>query len=370
MRIIVFIATIDFLLTLTTYAYLRSVFGWAKGWAFALVYVLLSINIAVNYLLPDTLPLPVLQAEAYLSGLWLGILYYIWLVAVLHTLLKAVGYFCGWQISHITVATAMLGVCGILCLWGMWNAFHPCVRNEEIVTDKLAQDKNLKIAMVSDVHLGRVLSRSFAERVVALLNSVHPDMVVVAGDLLNEKIGDVEKAGALEPFGKVQAPLGIYMAMGNHDYFDNPGKWWLLLKLQGINVLHGASKVVADGTVKVTGLVDFSHDRGSDGLKRLAAENEKFYSIVIDHQPRRFAAAEAAGYDLYLAGHTHTGQMFPNRLVTGMMYELDYGRREFGKMTGIVSCGIGFWGPPIRTGTLPEIVVIDIKGNKILTGKK
>ena len=73
-------------------------------------------------------------------------------------------------------------------------------------------------------------------------------------------------------------------------------------------------------------------------------------------------AAAEAGYDMYLAGHTHTGQMFPNRLVTQRMYKLDYGLARFGDLTAIVSNGYGFWGPPVRTELKPEIVVINLQG--------
>jgi predicted MPP superfamily phosphohydrolase len=72
-------------------------------------------------------------------------------------------------------------------------------------------------------------------------------------------------------------------------------------------------------------------------------------------------AACSAGYDLYVAGHTHTGQLFPNRLVTKKMYKLDYGRKEFGNLTAITSNGYGFWGVPVRTEVAPELVVINLK---------
>jgi predicted MPP superfamily phosphohydrolase len=90
-------------------------------------------------------------------------------------------------------------------------------------------------------------------------------------------------------------------------------------------------------------------------LQALSVDNDKYYSILIDHQPRRMDAAAEAGYDMYLAGHTHTGQMFPNRLVTQRMYKLDYGLARFGDLTAVVSNGYGFWGPPVRTELKPEI---------------
>ena len=102
-------------------------------------------------------------------------------------------------------------------------------------------------------------------------------------------------------------------------------------------------------------------DKSIASLEKLSADNANYYNIVIDHQPRKMEAASSAGYDLYVAGHTHTGQLFPNRLITKKMYRLDYGRKEFGNLTAITSNGYGFWGVPVRTEVAPELVVINLK---------
>ena len=82
----------------------------------------------------------------------------------------------------------------------------------------------------------------------------------------------------------------------------------------------------------------------------------------MDHQPRRINEAAKNNYDLYLAGHTHTGQLLPNRQITKRMYALDYGRSKFNKMEAITSNGYGFWGPPVRTEVAPEMIIINLKG--------
>lgn len=362
MKILMFISTVVILLTVLTYVYYRLVFKFARSWGFFFLYILLSINVIVSRILPDMMPLQLLRAEGYLSGLWLAVLFYSLLIAVIHLILYCMAKLFGLRLPNEQISLGMLGCCFIFCLWGAWCAFHPDIRYERLQTEKLAVGTKVKVGLVSDIHLGRVLVRGYSWDLVDLLNSQNPDVVIIAGDMLDEKISYVKRANSLEPFSHLNAPLGVYMVMGNHDYIDDPVLWQKMLKRIKINVLHGKSVALINGTLKITGLVDFSRDGGTEALRQLSAGNEEFYSILVDHQPRRFEAAEEEGYDLYLAGHSHTGQLWPNRVFTKFMYDLDYGRVKYGRMTAIVSSGIGFWGPPIRSSVSPEIVIIEING--------
>lgn len=364
MKFFLFFSIIDILLTVLTYAYLRKVFSWCRGWKFLIVYLLLSINIVACRLLSESLPLCILHWSAYIGGLWLGIIYYIFLVALLHTVLYIIfHYIFKIRLPHKKVAGVLGLIFGGLIIYGLWAAGHPVVRYEKIFTDKLTQENRIRLGMVCDVHLGRILKQEHAQKTVALLNGEKPQMVLICGDMVDEKISYVLRTNSLAEFGKLQAPLGVYLVFGNHDYLDDAEKLQKLLAEQGIKVLQDENIFLDDVKIKITGLKDFSRSFGSGNLPFLAMNNEKFYSILLDHQPRRFLEAQKAGYDVYLAGHTHTGQIFPNRFITKSLFVLDYGRKEFGKMTGIVSCGIGFWGVPLRSLIRPEIVIIDVYGN-------
>ena len=109
------------------------------------------------------------------------------------------------------------------------------------------------------------------------------------------------------------------------------------------------SAVLPQG-IKLTGLRDYSRDRGTEALERLAEGNADYFSVLIDHQPRRLFEAAKAGYDLSVSGHTHAGQVWPFRYITQSMYLLDYGMTYVDGMAAIVSNGNGFWGPPVRMG--------------------
>lgn len=364
MRFLVFMVIVDLLLTIATIIYYRRIFRDFRGVFFTSLYLFLSVNIILSAILPDAYPLELLRLETYFSGLWLGILFYSFLIASLHLVIYGISWWLGIYLPHKKITLVMMLFFGVIYIFGCWNAFRPVVRFENIVTNKLDTGTQLRIALVSDVHLGRLLGRDFAKDLVTLINRQNPDVVIIAGDLMDRKISQVVKGNSLEPFNKVEAHYGTYMVFGNHDYLDNITKWQRIMKLNKIKTLLGRTITIMDGKVKIAGLVDFSRDGGMEGLRQLAVGNDDFFSILVDHQPKRIPAAEEEGYDLYLAGHTHTGQIFPNRLFTYFMYDIDYGRKQYGKMTTIVSSGIGFWGPPARSFTSPEIVVIDVEGTK------
>ena len=361
MRIIFFIGIVDLLLSTIGYLYYRHNLPWGRSSWFTLAYLLLTLNAIVSRALSPTLPHFLVKLSAWAEGLWVAFGYY--------TLLFALVHFVLWLIFKLLPFTLPLGKITLVTLvascltvtFGSLRAFTPVARTEHIVTSKLPAGTSYRLALISDVHLGRILGRSYAEKLVQRINQLEPDAVLIAGDLIDERITYVEEENSLAALAKLNAPKGVYLAFGNHEYIDNPALWHKMVQANGIKVLKDASTVI-DGRLKLTGLNDYSRNRDLSSLKALAWENEKYYSILIDHQPRKMETAAAEGYDLYLSGHTHTGQLFPNRQVTKRMYQLDYGRRDFGKLIAITSSGYGFWGPPVRTEAAPEIVLIELNG--------
>lgn len=361
MKVILFIGTVDLLLSTITYIYYRQSFSFAKSWLFAAVYLLLAINTVGSRLLPESTSAFLLKLSAWGSGFWIAFLYYSMLLALGHGLLYLASKVLGFTLPSAKIAAA--GLACILCFiaWGSFRAFSPTLRTEDITTSKLPAGTSYKVVLVSDIHLGRILARTYSEELVQRINAQQPDFVLIAGDLLDERIAYVEQEDSLAPLATIKAPKGVFAAYGNHDYIDRPQLWQDMLEAAKITVLRDSSFVV-DGKIKISGLNDFSHNRSTLTLEQQAAGNDAYYSILIDHQPRKIDAAASAGYDLYVAGHTHTGQLFPNRMVTKRMYKLDYGRADFGGLTAITSNGYGFWGPPVRTEVKPELIVINIKG--------
>ena len=363
MRIIFFIGIVDLLLSAIGYLYYRHNLPWARSSWFSGIYLAFTINAICSRALSPQLPLAFVKLSAWAEGLWVAFGYYTLLFALVHLVLwlffKLLPVQLPWgKITLITLVASLLTVA-----FGSLNAFSPVIRTEKLVTDKLAPGTSYRLALISDVHLGRILGRGYAEKLTQRLNQLQPDTVLIAGDLIDERIAYVEEDHSLAALAQINAPKGVYLAFGNHEYIDDPARWHKLVESQGIRVLRDESTVI-DGRLKITGLNDFRYSKGKrpKAIQALAWDNDKYYSVLMDHQPRRMLGAAHLGYDLYLAGHTHTGQLFPNRQITKRMYLLDYGRQEFGKLTAITSSGYGFWGPPVRTEAAPEIVLIHIAG--------
>lgn len=361
MRIMFFIGTVELLLSVIAFLYYRYHLPFGRSAAFSLAYLLLTLNSVFSRPISPFLPHFLVKISAWLDGLWLAFGYYTLIFALIHFIIWLCTKFFSVQLPTAKIACTFLACTLLFVAWGSYRAFNPVVRTEKILTEKLPPNSSYRIVLVSDIHLGRILGRSYAENLTHSINQLNPDIVLLAGDLLDEKIAYILEENSLAPLEHIQAPKGIFMAFGNHDYLDTPALWQSMVEKQNITVLRDQS-IVIDKKIKITGLNDFSRNRSLESLLQLSSDNEKYYSILIDHQPRKMMAASRAGYDLYLAGHTHTGQLFPNRHITKRMYPLDFGRSECGQLTAITSGGYGFWGPPVRTEAAPELVLIELVG--------
>lgn len=361
MRIMFFIGTVELVLSIIGFLYYRYHLPFGRSVAFSMSYLLLTLNAVFSRPISPFLPHLLVKISAWLDGLWLAFCYYTLIFALIHFIIWLCTKIFSVQFPTTKIACAFL-VCTLLFVaWGSYRAFNPVVRTEKILTEKLPPNNSYRIVLVSDVHLGRILGRSYAENLTHSINQLNPDMVLLAGDLLDEKIAYILAEDSLAPLSQIQTNKGVFMAFGNHDYLDNPALWQSMVEKQNITVLRDQSFII-DEKLKITGLNDFSRNRSLESLLDLATGNEKYYSVLIDHQPRKIIAASRVGYDLYLAGHTHTGQLFPNRHITKRMYPLDFGRNEFGSLTAITSGGYGFWGSPVRTEAPPELVLIELIG--------
>ena len=361
MRVYIFILTVDIILSSVGFIYLYKNFSWTRNMLFLLVYLLLTLNtVACRALSPD-LPLWFTRLSAWLSGQWIALMYYILLLSMGHLLLYFAGKAGGFNLPHTKIASYALAAIVCFIGWGTYRAMHPVVRTENITTSKLPAGKNYKIVFLTDLHLGQVLGRDYSEKLLAKVNEQQADLILISGDILDEKQRYIDRENSLEPLSHLSAKQGVYMAFGNHDYLDQPETWERRLEKNSIHVLRD-KYVVLDGCLKLAGVNDWSRSKSSHEIISLSKDNERYYSILMDHQPRRMPVASQAGYDLYLAGHTHTGQLKPNRQITKRMYLLDYGRADFGKMTAITNNGYGFWGPPVRTEEAPEMVIINLQG--------
>lgn len=262
--------------------------------------------------------------------------------------------------SNIFVAALII----VLVIVGTINALTTKITEYEVITNKNI-DKDINIIMVSDVHSGTIITNRRLNKLVDTINSQLPDIVIFAGDLIDDDIDIFERRKYGEILKQINSKYGVYAVLGNHEYISkNIEKVKKCYKEANINLL--IDEVIKVDGVYIIGRDDLSSTRfnGKDRLdiKELASSIDKDYLIIsIDHQPRNINEVKDGGVDIMLSGHTHKGQFFPINYITGRIYDIDYGKLQQDNFTLIVSSGFGTWGPPIRLATPSEIVKIKIK---------
>jgi predicted MPP superfamily phosphohydrolase len=214
------------------------------------------------------------------------------------------------------------------------------------------------VVFVSDVHLGQVHGEKFAERVVKEISKLQPDVVLIGGDLYDGVEVDAERVA--RPFAALEAPLGTYFVTGNHESYGNMTAYLEAVESAGISWLSD-EKVTIEG-VEIIGedyLTTLSRTDDEAVLQSLHLDPAA-PTILIRHVPVDLDLAERAGVDLALYGHTHRAQVWPLGYITKRVYKgYDYGLKKFGSMLAYTSSGVGTWGPPLRIGTRPEIVLLE-----------
>jgi predicted MPP superfamily phosphohydrolase len=254
----------------------------------------------------------------------------------------------------------------VMLAYGAFNARNPVINSYDIAINKKADgiDK-VKIVLVSDIHMGRVIGNDRVQQLARSINEHSPDIVLYAGDQIDDDAVYVANNKVAEPLRSVKARFGCYAVLGNHEYISGqPALAVSLLKDNGITVLEDEWTTIGDA-IYIVGRDDLSAarytDRGTASLSDIMKDIDKNKSIILlDHQPARINEAAEEGVDLQVSGHTHKGQFFPNNLITSRIYEQDWGYLKKAAYQLIVSSGYGTWGPPIRLGNQPEVVVINI----------
>ena len=326
-----------------------------------LFFVILPLMFVLPHIAIDHMPLTLTKICAWVGGYWFIFVFYSILLMVVYFLI-----FLGtalfhqpslWQtLSHNMALYGGIAV-ALLVLAGSWNAFHPVYRDVTIRTNK-PLSREITIAFVTDTHLGPIQSSWYSKALTERLNDAGADAIVFGGDIIDGNLPFVLADGSYKNFAALHAPLGVYAVYGNHDYFNGDLKKEAA-EFKPIQFLQNDTITLAD-SIELTGLDDYLHDPYNNVPK----PKDEHFQILVDHEPLRIPPASLAGYDLYLAGHTHGGQYPPISWLTERMYLLNYGTKTFAHMTAIVSNGYGFWGTPVRIGPAPEIVRIHIKSGQ------
>jgi predicted MPP superfamily phosphohydrolase len=292
------------------------------------------------------------------AAVWLGILTYLFLAAVAAWLIFGGVRLAGGNINFHQLGAILYGLAAAICLYGVFNASCTRITRATVRIANLPEAwRGRRAALVSDLHLGHVRNGSFLRRVVRTILSEEPDAIFIAGDLYDGTAIDAYRAAV--PLGKLTAPKGVYFVAGNHDEFRGEADFLHAVQATGVRVLHN-EKVDVDG-LQIAG-VPYANatQKGhlAAALDAMALDRDRA-SILVIHAPDHPEVAEAAGISLQLSGHTHLGQFLPWTFFARRAYrEFVYGLSRIGKMQVFTSSGVGTWGPPLRLGSNPEIVML------------
>ena len=253
-------------------------------------------------------------------------------------------------------------------IYGLFN-FH-WVRKTEYSFENANVTGTLTIGVVSDSHLSTAMDDEKLLSVIHKIIGEGADMVVLAGDIVDEGTDKEMFFRLAEGLKSVRAPKGVYFVFGNHDASRWGGnltreQMEAALTQSGITVLTDES-VVLNGWLRITGRRDANENRLTPDALLSGADTANEFVLMIDHQPAETRACAEAGVDLLISGHTHNGQIFPVNLISILfnINEIEYGHKKIGDMNAVVSSGVSGWGSAFRTAGRSEYVMIEIKGKE------
>ncbi len=253
-----------------------------------------------------------------------------------------------------------------LLLFGSRNAWKTVIRKYQVKVNKHSEIKKLKIAMVTDIHLGDLIGNRHLKRLQRIMDEMQPDLILFSGDVIDNSVEPFMRKKMYLQLAKLKVKYGIFAVLGNHEYYGGHIEEYVgKMKEIGIPVLQDETVLVGE-SFYIAGRKDKAA-RSFDPVGRITTEElltdlDKTRPIILmDHQPYEFEKAASAGADFLLCGHTHRGQLAPFHLVTKRLYELDWGYMKKQEMHVFVSSGFGSWGPPIRMASRSEVLEIHVE---------
>lgn len=310
-----------------------------------------------------------------MGSFWLGAMLYLILIFVFIDIIRSINHYLPFAsfldfkihpVNRLTIIKIVYSITVLILTVAFINARLPRISHFTILTQKLPENqKTIRLVAVSDVHLGTIISNNRLRQLVDKINSQNPDIVMFVGDVFDEDIASVVNNGLGKYFEQIKSPLGKYAVTGNHEYFGGVEQKVKYLNDHGVFVLMDSTLLI-DNSFYLVGRNDrqsnHSTGRKRKSINELISSLDKHKPIILlDHQPFELNESAENGVDLQISGHTHHGQLWPFNYITNAIYEVSSGYKKIGNTHFIVSNGYGTWGPPMRLGNRPEILVIDLK---------
>ena len=307
-----------------------------------------------------------------IGAFWLAFMLYFSLTILLFDLIRLANHFFHFlpeitQTLRFRIGLFTVAFVSLVVLAGHINALNTRVREISLnIHKQIKGNREMKVLIASDIHLGALIGENREERLVSIIKKQNPDLVLLCGDLVDGDVASALRKNLGKHIQEIKTPMGVYAIPGNHEYIGGIQKTLPYLESININILRDKTLILPNG-VQLIGRDDRDNRRmgeetGRKTLKELMTGHDKsFPVIVMNHQPFNLDEAVVEGVDLHLSGHTHHGQLWPLNYITKAVYELSWGFLKKGDTNFYVSSGFGSWGPPVRLGNTPEVVVFNLK---------
>ena len=377
---IVFLAiviTINLLVNLYIFSRTRAIFPQGNGawWIAAALFWLVAFSYVIGRFAERTGPFWLAEPMIKTGSFWMGAMVYLTLIFLLIDIFRGInGLFnitdflrFNWMSGKGKTAILLVySISAIILIAGYLSAKIPVVREQVIQLNKTVPGGSQKVVLVSDIHLGMMISNGKLNKLVELVNQQNADLVLLAGDIFDEDLGPVIQNNMGDLLKNLRAKQGVYAILGNHEFFGNADAAQKYLQNHNIIVLRDSTVTLPNG-ITIVGREDITGQR-MNGKPRKSIEkllvgiDTEKPVFMLDHQPYKLAEVASHKIDLQVSGHTHNGQMWPFNYITGAMFEISRGYGKINDTHFYVSSGYGTWGPPIRTNSRSEIVVLEITG--------
>ena len=346
-----------------------------------LLYLLCASTIIIGYFMPLSNIQKIIQGFA---NYFIGIIIYIAMAMMLFCIIILVLKISKKRNKKIerNIGLALLIFSFIFSIYGFIHAKEIVITNYEIKVSK-SIDKDIKIALISDTHLGYSVGYKMIEKMVNIINKQNVDLVLIAGDIFDnsvETVDDIDKVKLA--LSNIKSNYGVYAVFGNHDVEERlfggfsiqsadknfiTDEMLQMLYDSNINILDDKS-ILIDNQIYIIGRKDKEKaGDGSANRKKISElleglDKEKLI-ILLEHEPKDLYDTSNYDIDLHLSGHTHAGQFFPLTIGCKLMSENFYGIKKFNNMISLVSSGIGVYGPNMRVGSNSEVCILNISSN-------
>jgi predicted MPP superfamily phosphohydrolase len=373
MQVLVFISFLLIYLGANAYVCLRIVQLLPAGSVLLRIIVISAIVICtlgmfLFFIWGEKMPIPLASFFYTLGVSWLIAFLYLLIAFLLIDIVKLINlpfHFIDKEIVYrLTRANwktllAVLGSVTFLLVYANYN-YHNIKRVYlTIETGKWNKtDKSLRIVAISDAHLGYTTSTRELRKWVELINAEKPDIVLIAGDLIDNSMRPINHFQLDAELRKINALIGVFACTGNHEYIADSTKKITFFKQSNITLLRDS--VAVFDNFQIIGRDDYSRKHRKSIEQLTENLDTSRFTILLDHQPMNFDDAIRGNVDFQFSGHTHRGQVFPITMIADRIFELSHGYLKRDGTHFYTSSGLGIWGGKFRVGTQSEYVVIDI----------